>query len=517
MPADRLAMLTDSFDRAVASGRLAEAEEIVSRFERTTTDPLGEATAQRMRGELAAAKGDTAAATSALEQAIATARTAGRMDLLAGGWLADLGAALQRSGNLAGARAILEEGVELADRVRGADWATVRVMRSLATVLTAQGEHGKAAEALGRAAKAAEGSRPLDRDVVAAVRREWAEALTAAGNGDAAKAVSSGANPDAAAAETDRPEPTPEERKKELDEAMAEFTNLVGLVNVKAEVDRLVDLLAVQKRRKDEGKKVPEMGLHLVFTGPPGTGKTTVARLIGRIYRGLGVLKSGHLIETDRAGLVAGYIGQTALKVDAVVKEALDGVLFIDEAYMLEAGSDQDFGAEALAALLKRMEDERERLAVVLAGYDEPMARLLDSNPGLRSRFPTILQFVPYTAEELAEIFRRMMGKYDYTLSPAAEVRLVEVCALMIANAGENFGNARESRNLFEDAVAAHAQRAADDPTVPLSTLEPQDLVWPPPGSPEAQRQERSAAGQAVPAPPTPEPPAPGRTAPAGA
>jgi stage V sporulation protein K len=517
VPVDRIAMLNDSFDRAVASGRLTEAEEILARFERTKPDALGQAIAQRMHGELAAAKGDTARAAAALEQAVATARTAGRMDFLAGGWLADLGAALHRSGNLAGARTVLEEGVELADRVRGADWATVRVMRSLATVLSAQGEHARAADTLRRAVIAAEGSRPLDRDVVAAVRREWSASLTAAGDTNAAATVAAGGNPDATASDSERAELSPEDRKKELDEAMAEFTGLVGLTNVKAEVDRLVDVLAVQARRKEAGKKIPERGLHLVFTGPPGTGKTTVARLIGRIYRGLGVLKSGHLVETDRAGLVAGYIGQTALKVDAVVKEALDGVLFIDEAYMLEAGSDQDFGAEALAALLKRMEDERERLAVILAGYDAPMARLLDSNPGLRSRFPTILQFVPYTAEELADIFRRMMGKYDYTLSPEAETRLVAVCALMIANAGENFGNAREARNLFEDAVAAHAQRAADDPNVEISTLGPEDLIWPPPGSPEEQRLARQAMGEAA-APATPASPnGPDRTASAGA
>jgi AAA+ superfamily predicted ATPase len=371
-------------------------------------------------------------------------------------------------------------------------------MRLLAAVLTSQGDHAAAATTLGRAVMAAGGSRPLDPDVEAAVRREWADALRASGQGDAATAASSGATPQAAAEGAAAPELTPEERKKELDEAMSEFTGLVGLKDVKAEVDRLVDLLAVQSRRKDAGKKVPEMGLHLVFVGPPGTGKTTVARLIGRIYKGLGVLKSGHLVETDRAGLVAGYIGQTAIKVDEIVKTALDGVLFIDEAYTLETGSDQDFGQEAIAALLKRMEDERERLAAILAGYDQPMQRMLDSNPGLRSRFPTILQFTPYSAEELAEIFRRMMGKYDYALSPEADRHLVTVCARMIANQGPNFGNAREVRNLFEDAVAAHAQRAADDPSLDLSTLEPQDLVWPPPGSPEAAAMAATSRGDAA-------------------
>ena len=494
MPRERLNVLTDAFDRAITSDRIAEAEVLLERLAAADDDPVAVATVLRMRGQLAAATGDAPAAVDFLTKAVAEARTAGRMDLLGGGWLADLGAVRQKAGDLAGARVVLEEGVEIADRVRGADWATVRVMRLLASVLTAQGEHGKSAEVLGRAVTSATGSRPLDPDVVAAVRREWAAALQSSGQGDAARAVGTGATPQAAAtADAVHQEPTPEQRAKELDEAMAEFKGLVGLANIKEEVDRLVDLIAVQTRRKAAGKKVPEMGLHLVFVGPPGTGKTTVARLIGRIYRGLGVLRSGHLVETDRAGLVAGYIGQTAIKVDTIVGQALDGVLFIDEAYTLETGSDQDFGQEAIAALLKRMEDERERLAAILAGYDQPMQRMLDSNPGLRSRFPTILQFVAYTAEELAEIFRRMMGKYDYALSSAANERLMEVCLLMIAKQGPNFGNAREVRNLFEDAVAAHAQRAADDPKLDLSTLEPEDLVWPPPGSPEAAAMVKEA------------------------
>jgi stage V sporulation protein K len=505
MPRERLELLTDAFDRALASGRVDEATSIVDRLSRASDDPIAAAFVLRMRGQLAAAKGDDAAAEASLGEAIARARDAGRLDLLATGWLADLGGARLRRGDLAGARVALDEATDLADRVRGADWATVRAMRLLAQVLTAQGEHAAAADTLGRAVTAAAGSRPVDPDVTAVVRREWTEALRAAGRPDEALAVGAGGTPAGEGTGGPLPEPTPEERARELDAAMAELTALVGLADVKAEVDRLVDVLAVQGRRKAAGKRVPEVGLHLVFVGPPGTGKTTVARLIGRIYRGLGVLRAGHLIETDRAGLVAGYIGQTALKVDKIVGEALDGVLFIDEAYALETGSDQDFGAEAIAALLKRMEDERERLAVVLAGYDQPMQRMLDSNPGLRSRFPTILPFSAYTADELAEIFRQMIGKYDYVLSPAADRHLVEVCARMIAGAGPNFGNAREVRNLFEDAVAAHAQRAADDQSVDLSTLEPRDLVWPPPGSPEAaaERAARAAGPSAdVPARP---------------
>ncbi len=502
MSRERLNVLTDAFDRAITSDRLGEAEAIVERLGRGTTDPVTSAVVVRMRGQLAAAKGDAVAAADLLTTAVTEARMAGRMDLLAAGWLADLGSARYSAGDLAGARVALGEGVELTDRLRGAHWATVRAMRLLAAVLTESGEHAGASDLLGRAVAAAAGSRPVDPDVTAAVRREWADALRASGQGDAARAAAAGTSRHGIQGAAGGPELTPDERTGELNAAMAELKGLVGLTHVKGEVDRLVDVLAVQARRKAAGKKVPEMGLHLVFVGPPGTGKTTVARLIGRIYRGLGVLDSGHLVETDRSGLVAGYVGQTAIKVDAIVQQALDGVLFVDEAYALGVGGDQDFGQEAIAALLKRMEDERERLAAILAGYDAPMRRMLDSNPGLRSRFPTILQFTAYTADELAEIFRLMAARYDYTLSAPAGSRLVEVCAMMIANQGSNFGNAREVRNLFEDAVAAHAQRAADDAAVDLSTLEPQDLMWPPPGSPEAAtmaRQSDKANGTAAP------------------
>ena len=299
----------------------------------------------------------------------------------------------------------------------------------------------------------------------AAVSTERTGALRAAGRSSGSPGT------DGAATEA-----TAEEIAADLTAARHELDELVGLTAIKSQITALTDLLAVQARRKAEGLRIPEVSLHLVFTGPPGTGKTTVARLIGRIYRGLGLLKSGHLVEVDRAGLVAGYVGQTAQKVDEVVTKALDGVLFVDEAYALAQGGESDFGPEALAALLKRMEDHRDRLAVVLAGYDEPMQKLLSSNPGLRSRFPTVLAFTTYSADELAEIFRSTAAKYDYRLTPEADAAMVEVVADMRAHAGPDFGNARAMRNLFEDAIAAHATRVVNEADADLSLLDADDI-----------------------------------------
>lgn len=469
MPRERLDVVCDAVERALAERRLGDARTAVERLAAVAGTPVERAGANRLRGRLAAAQGDQVAAAAHLAAAVTAAREAGRMDLLASGWLADLGSARIRAGSPADAVPVLREAAETGVRLRGeGDWATVRAHRLLAEALTATGDAAGAADALDVAARGAADARPADPDVVAAIARQRADALRAAGRHEEAR----GAEPGAAAPAP----PTAEERRADLEAARGELAGLVGLAAVKTQIETLTDLLAVQARRRDEGKRVPETSLHLVFTGPPGTGKTTVARLIGRIYRGLGLLSSGHLVEVDRAGLVAGFIGQTAVRVDEAVTKALDGVLFVDEAYALAQGGPSDFGQEALAALLKRMEDHRDRLAVVIAGYEGPMDLLLASNPGLRSRFPTHLHFPSYSAEELAEIFRRTASGYDYRLTDAAGAALTEVCNAMRATAGPDFGNARAVRNLFEDAIAAHAVRVVDVAGADLSLLDAVDI-----------------------------------------
>jgi SpoVK/Ycf46/Vps4 family AAA+-type ATPase len=219
---------------------------------------------------------------------------------------------------------------------------------------------------------------------------------------------------------------------------------------------------------------------HVAFTGSPGTGKTTVARLYGRLLHAIGVLATDKLIETSRAQLVAGFVGQTSGKVDAVVDSALDGVLFVDEAYALtESGSDEDFGAEAVTQLLTRMEADRDRLAVIFAGYSEPMARFLASNPGLESRVSEMISFPDYAPGELFEIFAVFCARADYELSPAAEARLREALEMLHAERDERFGNARTVRNVFEDAIVAQASRLGDATAADrarLRALEPEDI-----------------------------------------
>lgn len=272
--------------------------------------------------------------------------------------------------------------------------------------------------------------------------------------------------------------PEEQEPPRPLEEVMAELDALIGLAPVKSEVKLVADLIQVQKLRKDRGLPVAESSRHLVFTGNPGTGKTTVARLLAQIYRTLGVVERGHLVETDRSGLVAGYVGQTALKVREVFESALQGVLLIDEAYALARGGDRDFGQEATDTLVKLIEDHRDDVVVIAAGYPAEMATFVDSNPGLRSRFPKTIHFPDYSAEELLAIFELMCRKHAYTVT--TEARDAARAWFEQQPRDKGFGNARLSRNLFEAAMARQASRIVEleNPSdEQLMSLELRDVI----------------------------------------
>jgi len=255
---------------------------------------------------------------------------------------------------------------------------------------------------------------------------------------------------------------------KELDE-------LIGLEDVKREVHELADFVKVQKMREAQGLKVPNMSYHLVFTGNPGTGKTTVARIVARIYKDLGILKKGHTIETDRSGLVAEYMGQTAIKTNAIIDSALNGVLFIDEAYALvPKGNHQgDYGEEAISTLLKRMEDDRDKLVVIIAGYTDEMKDFINSNPGLQSRFNRYIDFPDYTPDELTQIFKMYVKKNQYSIDSETEHYLKEKLEYIVSQKDRNFGNARYVRNVFEKSIQNQANRVSkcDNPTSEMLTL----------------------------------------------
>ena len=260
--------------------------------------------------------------------------------------------------------------------------------------------------------------------------------------------------------------------QRPLDELMDELDHLIGLKEVKKNLSNLVNVIRVRKIREEMGLAQPEMSLHLVFSGNPGTGKTTVARLLAKIYRALGVVSKGQLVEVDRAGLVEGYVGQTAQKTQEVIDSAMGGVLFIDEAYTLTNKKENgDFGQEAVDTLLKRMEDDRDSFVVIVAGYTDEMEEFLQSNPGLRSRFSKFIEFTDYTEEELYTIFCSMCAAQDFHLAPEADQEVKEYFHRLVEDKDEHFANGREVRNFFERSVERQANRLVQETSFDRSVI----------------------------------------------
>jgi AAA+ superfamily predicted ATPase len=272
----------------------------------------------------------------------------------------------------------------------------------------------------------------------------------------------------------------PPEKEKSTEEILKELEELVGLASVKSDIKNLINVIQIEKIRTQKGFSIPDKSLHLVFTGNPSTGKTTIGRYLASLYKSLGVLQKGHLVETDRSGLVAGFVGQTATKTLEICKSALDGILFIDEAYALAEGGENDFGREAINTLLKFMEDNRNRIIVIVAGYTENMEDFIEKNPGLRSRFNKYIHFPDYTPEELIQIFKKISDKMKLKLSIDAEEKLKNIFLSAFEKRDKTFGNGRLARNIFEKTYMNQANRLVTITELTdelLCTIEKEDLV----------------------------------------
>ena len=272
---------------------------------------------------------------------------------------------------------------------------------------------------------------------------------------------------------------SPNVTSQSLEDVLNELNSLTGLNNVKAEITTLVNFIQIQKKRESMGLKVTSISYHLVFTGNPGTGKTTIARIIAKIYKCLGVLSNGQLIETDRSGLVAEYLGQTAVKTNKIIDSALNGILFIDEAYSLVGKNNDSYGEEAISTLIKRMEDDRDRLIVIVAGYTDDMKEFIESNPGFQSRFNRYVEFADYSPEELCLIFESQCKKLENNLTWEAKTKLSQLFSQAFKNRNKSFGNGRFVRNIFEKTLEKQANRIAGINNINksiLTTIEAEDV-----------------------------------------
>ena len=256
-----------------------------------------------------------------------------------------------------------------------------------------------------------------------------------------------------------------------LGKVMDELNRYVGLKNIKEHISSLVNMIKTNQKREEMGLPVKQLSYHAIFCGSPGTGKTTIARILGKIYQTLGILKKGHVVEVDRSGLVAGYVGQTEEKTSKVIDRAMDGILFIDEAYALTGGSN-DFGRNAIDTILKRMDDNRDRLIVIAAGYTNKMKTFINSNPGLKDRFNWTFEFHDYTETELYDIFLTFSQKQQYVLSEDAQKMLKEHFKSIYKLRNEQFGNGRYVRNLFEKIVMEQSNRIGSN----IENIEKEDL-----------------------------------------